>query len=113
MLIIVIILFLIAAALGLVILTAVLEERPRNKIILYLHGGIAGTAIILMLIDVLVFGGNPLLIISLVLFLLAAMGGLTLFTLDKHKKPIPKWLALGHPLVAFAGLIALVAYILP
>jgi hypothetical protein len=107
------VLFLIAATFGLAILTAVLQEKQTNKTVLYLHGSIASIAILLMIIYLIVFGGDSLLIISLTLFILAALGGLTLFTLDMKKKPVPKWLAVLHPLVAIAGLITLVIYILP
>ncbi|MFT4057918.1 MAG: hypothetical protein QM652_00055 [Legionella sp.] len=113
MLIIAVILFLFAAALGLVILTAVLEDRKTNKKILYIHGIVAIIALVLMIIDIALFGRGSLVILSLILFILAALGGLTMFTLDMQKKPVPKWLALIHPVVALAGLIALVAYILP
>jgi hypothetical protein len=106
-------LFLIAATFGLAILTAILQDKPTNKIVLYLHGSLATVAILLMIGYLLMFGGALLLIVSLILFILAALGGLTLFVLDMKKKPIPKLLAVLHPLVALAGLITLVIYILP
>lgn len=106
-------LFLIAATFGGAILTALLQDKPRNKIVLYLHGSLAVIAILLMAGYLILFGGDLLLIISLILFILAALGGLTLFTLGMKKKPVPKWLALIHPLVAIAGLITLVVSILP
>jgi hypothetical protein len=106
-------LFLIAATFGLAILTTILQDKPTKKIVLYLHGSLAAFAILLIAGYLVMFGGDLLLIISLILFLFAALGGLTLFTLDLKKKPIPKWLAVIHPLVAIMGLITLVVYILP
>lgn len=54
-----------------------------------------------------------MLFFAVALFILAALGGLTLFTLGLKKKPVPKLLAIIHPLVAIAGLITLVVSILP
>jgi hypothetical protein len=57
-------------------------------------------------------GASPLLLTSIILFILAALGGLTLFTIDMKHKPIPKFLALLHPLLAVIGLIVLIIYAL-
>lgn len=113
MLIAAIILFLIAALFGLVILIAILEDRPSHKRVVLLHGVLAGSAIFLMIMYLFMAGSSPLLITSLVLFILAALGGLTLVTLDMKKKSIPKLLAVLHPVIAIAGLVALIIYVLP
>jgi len=51
-------------------------------------------------------------ITSLVLFLIAALGGFTMFFIDLKGKPIPKWLALLHPLIAVIAVLSLVVFIL-
>jgi hypothetical protein len=46
-------------------------------------------------------------IASIVLFVLAALGGITLFIRDIQHKPLPKWLAIMHGLVAIIGFAVL------
>ncbi len=113
MLIAAIILFIIAAVFGLVLLIAILQNRPTHKGAMLLHGSIALFAIVLVIIYMFISGSSPLLITSLTLFILAALGGLTLATLDMSNKKIPKIIAVLHPLVALAGLIVLIIYVLP
>ncbi len=112
MLILAIVLFVIAAIFGLFILKAILKDKPTPKFFVYLHGPVAAAAILLVIIYMYTSGASPLLLTSLTLFILAALGGLTLLTLDLSKKPIPKLLALLHPVIALAGLITLIMYVL-
>lgn len=107
-----IVFFVVAAIFGLIILTAILKGRPTPKPAVFIHGPLAATGLILVLIHI--FNGNrdPLLLISVSLFILAALGGLTLFTIDMSKKPIPKMLAVGHPILAVIALVTLLIYVL-
>ncbi|MFJ1267580.1 hypothetical protein ACD661_03295 [Legionella lytica] len=113
MLILAICLFLLAATFGLVILVAILQDLPANKIALVGHGLAAGIAVSVMFAYLIIYGTAPLLLASLILFLLAAMGGLTLFIMGRKKMKVPKLLVIIHPLVALAGLITLIIYVLP
>lgn len=106
-----IVLFVIAAIFGLIILTAILKDRPTPKSAVFTHGPIAATGLILVLIYTY-YHRDPLLIASVVLFLLAALGGLTLFTIDMSNKPIPKLLAIGHPILAVIALMTLIIYVM-
>lgn len=107
-----IVLFIIAAIFGLIILTSILKNKPTPKPIVFIHGPLAAIALILVISYMVIQGASPLLITSVVLFVLAALGGLTLFTIDMRNKPIPKLLAMLHPLIAVAGLIVLIIYVL-
>ncbi len=107
-----IVLFCIAAIFGLVILTAILKNRPTPKLFVLLHGPLAAIAIVLLIIDVVKGHTEALLIASLVIFIIAALGGFFLYTLDTLKKQIPKPLAILHPLIAVTGLIVLIIYAL-
>lgn len=107
-----IILFIIAALFGLVILTAILRDKPTPKPFVIIHGPLAATAIVLLIIDVVKGHAESLLIASLVIFVIAALGGFALYTLDTLKKRIPKPLAILHPLIAISGLIVLIIYAL-
>lgn len=106
-------LFLLAVVFGLVILTAILQERPTHKIARFAHGAIALTALGLLVSYVMLYGGSTLLLTSVILLSLAALGGLTLLLLDLKKKSVPKWLAVIHPIIAMAGLIVLIIDVLP
>ncbi|MBX3709511.1 MAG: hypothetical protein KIT56_07445 [Gammaproteobacteria bacterium] len=107
-----IVLFIIAAIFGLIILTAILKNQSTPKLAVFLHGPIAAIALIIAIIYSVMGHTETLLITSIILFILAALGGLTLFTIDMRKKPIPKLLAVIHPIVAVIALIILIIYIL-
>lgn len=112
MLIVAIILFVIAAIFGLIILTAILQDKPTPKPAVFTHGPIAATGLILVLIYIYNGHTDPLLLTSVALFILAALGGLTLLTIDLSNKRIPKLLALGHPMLAVVALVTLIIYVL-
>ncbi len=107
-----IILFCIAAIFGLVILTAILRNKPTPKLFVLIHGPLAATALVLVIIDVVKGHTEALLIASLVILIIAALGGFFLYTLDSLKKQIPKPLAILHPLIALSGLVVLIIYAL-
>jgi hypothetical protein len=104
-------LFVLAAVLGLIVLIAILRNKPTPKTVVFIHGTVAAIALLLVIYYIVLNNGSgPTL--SLVLFILAALGGFTLFTIDMRKKPIPKWIAILHPIVAIAGLVALIVFVL-
>jgi hypothetical protein len=113
MLIAAIILFFVAAVFGLVLLIAILQDRPTHKVAMTMHGCIAVLAIALIVIYMFMSGSSALLIASLILFIFAALGGVTLASFDLNNKKIPKLIAVLHPLIAIAGLIVLIVYVLP
>jgi hypothetical protein len=45
-----------------------------------------------------------------VLLVIAAIGGIIVFARDITNKPVPKWLAIVHGLVAVAGFLFLLLY---
>jgi len=111
MLILAICLFVIAALFGLFVLFHVLLDKPTPKPAVLIHGCVAALGVIL------VFYANyqqpsMFLITSLIIFVIAALGGLTLLTFDLRNKPIPKIIAIIHPLVAVIALLSLVVYVL-
>ena len=112
MLIIAILLFAIAAIFGLIILTAILQDRPTPKPAVFAHGPIAATGLILVLFYLYYGPKDSLLITSAVLFILAALGGLTLFSIDMTNRRIPKLMAVGHPILAVIALATLIIYVL-
>ncbi|KTD21827.1 hypothetical protein [Legionella londiniensis] len=105
-------LFITAALLGLRILLAILKDKPTPKPFVLSHGPLAALAIVLLIIEVVRGNTDGLLITSLIIFILAAIGGFTLYTLDMLKKDIPKPIAIAHPIVAATGLAVLIFYAL-
>lgn len=105
-------LFVLAAVFGFVVLRAILKEKGTPKKFVILHGTMAISAIFVLIVYMLLTGSAPQLITSLIFFVFAALGGLTLLTIDLKKKPIPKVIAMVHPIVALVGLVLLIRYFL-
>lgn len=104
-------LFVIAAIFGLIILNAILNNTPTPKPVVLIHGGVAVAALLIVIYFSATTRG-PAPVASLTLFLIAAAGGLTLFIFDMLKKPVPKFLAVLHPLIAVCGLLALIVFVI-
>lgn len=104
-------LFGLAIFAGLIVLVAILTDRPTLKPAVFIHGGLAILGLCLLIFSIIKHHGTgPILSVSILL--LAAIGGFTLFTIDMKKKPIPKWLAVGHPIIAMVGFVLLIGYAL-
>jgi hypothetical protein len=100
-------LFALGAILGMYVLPVVLQKKETPKFVAFIHGAFVAAALILLII----YNSNhPGLIESIVLFVVAALGGLVLIIRDLTGKPLPKWLAVGHGLIAVAGFVFLLAY---
>lgn len=103
-------LFLVAAVFGAVIASAILRKQPTPKPLVYLHGLLAATALGTVIYYVIQHAeSNPM--ISLVLLVIAALGGFVLFGRDLSKKPGPFALVVVHALVAVAGVIGLILFV--
>lgn len=111
MLLIAIILFLIAAVFGAIVLTSILQDKPTPKKFVYTHGSIAAIALVMIIYYVFTHPVHAP-VTSLILFLIAAAGGFTMFFIDMQSKPVPKWIALLHPLIAVIAVLALAVFIL-
>jgi hypothetical protein len=104
MLLIIILCFTLAILGGLYLLSFVLRNKNTPKSIALMHGSLATLALVLLFIYVYLYHSSYS-IISLILFILAAGGGGILMYLDIKGKSIPKWLAIGH------GVMALIAFV--
>lgn len=108
MLILSIVLFCIGAIFGLTILSAILRDKPTPKLNVLAHGTFVILAFLILVSSVISNPNSTLLITSVVLFALAALGGLTLLSFDLRNRPIPKVIAVIHPLVAVSALVCLI-----
>ena len=100
--------FSLAALLGMFLLSYVLQDKETPKAVAFAHGAMAATGVILLI--TYSFYRSPTPMISLILFVMAALGGLFLIFTDLTGKPIPKWMALGHGLTAITGYIFLLVF---
>ena len=96
-------LFALAAIIGFIILKNWLTSANTSRSVVYAHGVFA---LILLLVQTL---KNPEgnLRTSLILFVVAAIGGFYMFFQDLKGKFSPIWLAVTHALLAAGGLIFL------
>lgn len=108
MLIIAITLFALAALLGIYLISFVLMNKNTPKGVVFIHGPVAALALILLIIYAVTHQPSPWL--SIILFALAAVGGFTMVYRDLTGKTLPKWLAMGHGLLAVVGFISLVFF---
>lgn len=108
MLITAILFFTLAALLGLYLLSFVLQGKNTPKGVAFTHGPLAVTGLIILIIYAIINHPSP--IISIILFALAAMGGIMLIFRDITGKSVPTWMALGHGLTAIVGFAFLVFF---
>lgn len=71
------------------------------------HGIFAASGLVLLLLHVFATGGGGLLIAAVIFFVLAALGGLFLFSFHMSGRNLPKPLILGHGAIAATGFILL------
>lgn len=106
MLITTIILFALAAVLGLVLITKVFKDEDTPKAVVYSHGAAAAVGLVLLILAYINQGGS-LLMTSVLIFVVAALGGFVLFGRDITDRSIPKWLSIVHALAAVTGFVLL------
>jgi hypothetical protein len=103
-----IVLFSLAALLGIFLLTFVLRGKQTPKAVAFTHGPLAAAGLVLLIIHT--FQQRPAPIESLLLFVIAAIGGFVLIALDLTRISVPKGLALLHGSVAVAALVLLLKF---
>lgn len=100
--------FALAAIMGLTLLSYVLRSKETSKPVMILHGLFAAIALVLLIIYTT--GNNPGPVESVILFVIAALGGFIMAARDLSGKTVPKWLAVVHGLVAVIGFITLLVF---
>lgn len=103
---IIIILFIIAAIMGLIMLVQIFSNKKPDKIVAYTHGLFAGTSIALLAVQV--FRGADDKLLNLLLFVFVAMLGFYMFYREfyaskhasKDKSAAPKAVVIVHALSA-------------
>lgn len=103
-------LFALAAVLGLSILLKWLAKKDASRGVVYSHGLVAATALVLLVVYAI---QHPTAFptVSIVLFVLAALGGFYMFFNDLKKKNSPLSIAIVHGLLAVGGFVALLLFV--
>ena len=107
----IILLFAVAAIFGLTLLVPILQGKTPTRAFVFIHGGIAVVALVMLLLQFFK-EGSTVPQISVILFVVAALGGFVLFAIDLQKKPIPKALALIHAAAAVTAFLILLFSVL-
>ena len=102
-------LFALAAVLGLTILIKWLSKSDVSNTVKYLHGLAAATALVILVIYAVKTPGNfPK--TSIILFVIAALGGFYMFIRDMSTKYRSIGIAAIHALLAVSGFVALLLF---
>lgn len=112
MLIIASVLFAIAALLGITIATMHCKQKPVALPLALIHGLFAASGLVILILALSMETHPTLALVSLGLFVLAALGGFVLFILHLKEKPMPCPLIGIHGVVAVAGFLVLLKVIL-
>lgn len=104
-----IVFFVLAALLGVYLLTYVIQKKNTPKAIAFIHGPLGAIGIIILLIYAILYTPKP--IVSLIIFIIAACGGFLLIYRDITGKSVPRWLALLHGIIVVIGFVFLLIFI--
>ena len=102
------ILFAVAALGGVVLAFA----KKRSIVISVIHGLVAAAGLVLLILGVLGSDEVTLPAVSLALFVIAAIGGFALFTIDRRGRELSRKLIFGHGVLAVIAEVLLVIAIL-
>ena len=103
-----IVLFALAAVLGLFMAVAHFRGQTPPKIaVALLHGLFAASGLVVLLLGVMQVGMSGKPAIALCLFLVAALGGFTLLSFHLRGRALPNGLVVGHAVLAVAGFLTL------
>lgn len=104
-----IVLFAIAAVLGLSILIKWLTKKDASKGVIYAHGIFAALGLGFLVV-LAVEDPERYPKVALILLIIAALGGFYMFFRDLQKKMSPYAIAFVHALLAVAGFVALLIF---
>jgi hypothetical protein len=100
------VLFAVAALGGITLATLHLRHKGLPMALALGHGLLAAAGLVVLIVAVVGGSTGNLLITSLALFVIAALGGFVLFSFHLRRQPLPT------PVVFIHGLVAVVAFVL-
>jgi len=99
-----IILFVLAALLGLTVAVQILKKKSTSKGVAIAHGAFGAAGLIVLVLHA-AKNPNQLLTTAIILLVVAALGGLTVFINDLRGKVGPVGLVVIHALVAVSAVV--------
>lgn len=96
------------AIIGMYMLLLILKDQRPTKTAVFIHGLFALIGIVLLIYYCM--GNDPGPLESVIIFLIAALGGITVWWKDITGQKIPKWLAIAHGLIAVVGFTFLLMF---
>lgn len=106
-----IVLFALAAVMGLLILKSWLTGQKISRTIIYAHGIFAALGLALLIVHYFQNGAKTLQA-AIILFVLGALVGFYMFFRDIKGKMSPVWMAIVHGLVGVAGVVLILLMII-
>jgi len=97
------VLFALAAIGGIILAALHLTTKSAPIPLALLHGLLAATGLVLLIIGVTQMASAGLPGIALVIFIIAALGGFVLFAMHLKRRPLPGGLIVVHGLLAVAA----------
>ena len=101
------ILFAIAAVIGISLAVPHARRKPVGIGHALSHGIFAAAGLVLLIVLLAAKGSAPLSLVSLILFIVAALGGFLLFGLHLRKRALPVPIIVIHALIAVGGFVLL------
>ena len=106
----IVLIFAIAAVIGLTMAIAAFQGKFPPVPSAVLHGVLAAVALVLLIIAVVVHAATGSAVWALGFFVVAALGGFTLaFAFHARRRSLPKGLVAGHAVLAVIGFLLLLA----
>lgn len=99
-----IVLFVLAALLGLTVALQIFKKKPTSKGVAIAHGAFGAAGLVVLILHA-AKNPNRLLTAAIILLVVAALGGLTVFVKDLRGKVGPLGLVVVHALVAVAAVV--------
>src|SRR5579885_455791 len=96
------VLFVLAALLGLAVALAIFKKKETSKPVAVLHGLFGAAGLVLLLLHAMKHP-HQLLTAAIVILVIAALGGALLFVNDLRRKPGPVALVVIHAIAAVAA----------
>ena len=107
-----VVLFALAALLGITLAAKHLKKKDAPISLALVHGLAAAVGLVLLIIAVVHMSSAGLAGVALAIFVIAALGGFVLFAMHLTKKPLPPALIAVHELVAVAAFVVLLVGLL-
>jgi hypothetical protein len=104
MLITTLVLFVVAALLGLTVAVQIFKKRETSKPAALAHGAFGAVALVLLIVYA-IHHAHPWLTTAIILLVIAALGGAIVFINDLRKKPGPVALVVIHALAAVVAVV--------